>query len=70
MDILIILAAHGQDQIWHEVQRVALDDYSDVECLQKFCLPKDSLRDIVNTLHDDLSSITLRSNPISSEAKC
>ena len=69
MDIPIILTAHGQDHLWRETQRVALSDYSDVECIQKFRLPKNNIRDIVNTLHNDLSPITLRSNPISSEAK-
>ena len=50
MDIPIILAAHGQDQIWHETQQVALNNYSDVEYLQKFRLPKDYI-EILSTLY-------------------
>ncbi|XP_047140906.1 putative nuclease HARBI1 [Hydra vulgaris] len=69
MDIPIILATHSHDQMWRETQRVTLDDYNDVECVQKFRLPKKNIRDIVNTLHNDMSPITSRSNSISSEAK-
>ncbi|XP_065645458.1 putative nuclease HARBI1 [Hydra vulgaris] len=69
MDISIILTAHGQDHLWRETQHVALSGYSNVECIQKLRLLENDRRDIVNTLRNDLSPITLRSNPISSEAK-
>ncbi|XP_065674090.1 putative nuclease HARBI1 [Hydra vulgaris] len=59
MNIPIILAEQGDDQIWREAQRVSTSDYSYVECLKKFRLPKTNIAEIINTLlNNDTSNVS------------
>ncbi|XP_065671416.1 putative nuclease HARBI1 [Hydra vulgaris] len=69
MDIQMIQEIEFQNQNWRKAHRAVLNDFSDVECRQKFRLPLRKISEIVNTLQDDLSSTTGQNNSILPETK-
>ena len=66
----VVLIQHNQhNQDWRLAPRVCLEDYTDTDCIKKFCLNKDRIKVIINRLKDVLQSATNRNNPISPETK-
>ena len=58
-----------QNRNWRQKKRPKLDDYTETECKTKFRLPKETIKSIAETLHNDLASPTNRNNPISPECQ-
>ncbi len=69
MDVYLmqqLLQNHSQ---WRDLNRIQLQNFSDEDCLKKFRLPKEVIRDITEHLRDDLSSPSDRNNPIPPETQ-
>jgi hypothetical protein len=67
MDVNLILGEGHQEERSHEwrlTDRKRLEDFSDEECQKKFRLPKQTLREIITNLSEDLAAPTQRNNPI------
>lgn len=69
MDIFMLQEMNQRPSDWRNLVRTGLDDFTPEECLNKFRLPKEEIKNIIDHIRPDLESPSARNNPIPADTQ-